>query len=279
MGDRWFLEGLRVDGDGIYGTPARNEAQSTEMELRERVAQQTYDDYLGTIARHHSVPVMDAEVRRFVEKIPEGGVICDVGGCWGWHWRHLAETRPDIQVVIVDFVKSNLHHARNVLGDAVNGNVWLVHGDACALEFSVGVFDGYWSVQTLQHVPRFEIAIREAERVLKPGGAFACYSLNNSPLFSALYRMTGREYITDGEVAGQYHLRRADAAQARMIADVFESPVVCRYSEILFKPEFALSFIGKYGAWLGRLDACLSGETVLFAPLARQRSFHTRKPA
>ena len=84
---------------------------------------------------------------------------------------------------------------------------------------------------------------------------------------------------TDGEVAGQDHLRRADAAQARMIADVFESPVVCRYSEILFKPEFALSFIGKYGAWLGRLDACLSGETVLFAPLARQRSFHTRKPA
>jgi len=278
MGDMLFLEGLRVDGDGIFGSPARNEAQSTEMELRERVAQETYDDYLGRIARHHSVPVMDHEVRRFVNDIPDGGVICDIGGCWGWHWRDLHAYRPDVTVVIVDFIKSNLYHAMKHLGPAIGRNVWLVHGDATALEFPDRSFDGYWSVQTLQHVPVLETAIAEAVRVLKSGGSFASYSLNNSRLFEAAFRIMGRDYITDGEVPGQYYLRRAAAGEARVIADIFGAPVTTRFSEILFKPELRLSFSGRPATWVGRLDACLSGGSVLLAPLARQRSFHTRKP-
>ena len=61
-------------------------------------------------------------------------------------------TRPDVGVLIVDFVRSNLPHARNILGDLVGGQVALMHADATALPFAVDSsfqdFDGVWTVQT-----------------------------------------------------------------------------------------------------------------------------------
>lgn len=47
--------------DGIYSAPLPTESQNqdAEQELRERVAAQQYDDYLATIAHHHSIPAMD----------------------------------------------------------------------------------------------------------------------------------------------------------------------------------------------------------------------------
>lgn len=39
--------------------------QDAEQELRERVAAQQYDNYLATIAHHHSIPAMDYEVDRY----------------------------------------------------------------------------------------------------------------------------------------------------------------------------------------------------------------------
>jgi hypothetical protein len=87
------------------------------MLLRERVATAQYANYLDAINRDHSIAVMDHEVNRFLAKIPQGGLILDVIGCWGWHWRRLAMTRPDVGVLIVDFVRSNLPHAHNILGE------------------------------------------------------------------------------------------------------------------------------------------------------------------
>ena len=83
-------------------------------------------------------------------------------------------TRPDVGVLIVDFVRSNLPHARNILGDLVGGQVALMHADATALPFAVDSsfqdFDGVWTVQTFQHIPAYDKAVVEAYRVLKGGG-------------------------------------------------------------------------------------------------------------
>ncbi len=95
--------------DGIYSAPMPSSAsgQDAERKLREQVAAQQYDNYLATLAHHHSIPVMDHEVDRFLASMPHGALILDIGGCWGWHWRRLA-TRPDIGVLIIDFVRGNL---------------------------------------------------------------------------------------------------------------------------------------------------------------------------
>ena len=101
--------------------------QTAEIELRERVAAEHYDNYLEALSASHSIPVMDHEVDRFLAAIPQGGLVLDIGGCWGWHWRRLAHTRPDVGVLIVDLVRSNLPHARNVLGSLVGRQVELMH--------------------------------------------------------------------------------------------------------------------------------------------------------
>ncbi len=226
--------------------------------------------------------VMDHEVDRFLAKIPQGGLILDIGGCWGWHWRRLAMTRPDVGVLIVDFVRSNLPHARNILGDLVGGQVALMHADATALPFAVDSsfqdFDGVWTVQTFQHIPAYDKAVVEAYRVLKGGGLFANYSLNVQAHIRGIKRMLGKDYPISGWVEGSYWLARASLEQKLQIEEIFGNAVTERWSEILYSPELHFTAPGKEGSWLGKLDALLSNNAGILRWLARQHSFHCQKP-
>ena len=88
-----------------------------EIEFRQKVASAINYNPLEKITLHHSIPVMDFEVARFLIQIPHNGRVIDVRGCWGWHWRKLAIERPDLRVFIIDFIRSNLLHAESLLGD------------------------------------------------------------------------------------------------------------------------------------------------------------------
>jgi ubiquinone/menaquinone biosynthesis C-methylase UbiE len=272
-----------ADSDGIYdGMPRISADQSVEVELRERVAARHYDNYLDALSASHSISVMDYEVDRFLALMPENALILDIGGCWGWHWRRLAETRPDVGVLIIDFVRSNLPHANNVLGSLVGRQVGLMHADATALPFTIDEnfhgFDGIWTVQTFQHIPDFDKAVTEACRVLKRGGVFANYSLNVQPPIRWLRRLLGRAYLTKGWVAGSFWLARASDDQKESIAATFGSTVSERWSEILYSPELRFTAPGKQGSVFGKLDALLSNNAGFFGWFARQRSFHCQKP-
>lgn len=279
-----FTTGAFVRGtDGIYSAATLSFAQNQdiERELRERVASQRVDDYLGAIALSHSVPVMDHEVDRFLRAVPRGGTILDIGGCWGWHWRRIGENRPDVGVVILDFVRANLLHAKRELGGLVDSQVALLHADATALPFTgTGSgwkgFDGVWSVQVFQHIPDFERACREAHRVLRAGGRFATYSLHITPLNRAVYRLLGKRYHTDGMVEGRYHLTRANDRQRRIVAGIFGT-VKDRYSECLYHPDLRFRGTGRAGSLLGRIDAGLGNIPLLARLCARQRSFEATK--
>lgn len=274
-----ILDGLKLDEDGIYSSALHPAAtQVDEIRERERVARRTYPDLLREIARHHSVPVMDAEIQRFLRRVPTDGVVADIGGGWGWHWRHLDVERPDVCVVVVDFVRENLRQAAQLLGDVVNRQLFLVHGNATVLPFPSLAFDGYWSVQALQHIPHFEEAVREAHRVLRPNGVFACYSLNRSRLIESAYRLMGRSYHVHGKRPDSFWLSRGSAEEARTVRGVFGASVTSRYTEVLFHPDLRLH-TGTASSWIGRVDACLASDTPMFAWLARQRSYHTRKPS
>ena len=277
-----LLQSLNAGEDGIYGEPAPfSHHQSAEIALRERVASARYDNYLDPISCNHSIAVMDQEVDRFLAKIPKGGLILDIGGCWGWHWRRLARTRPDVGMLIVDFVRSNLSHARNVLGSLVGDQVALMHADATALPFSAGGdlmgFDGVWTVQTFQHIPDYALACREAHRVLKPGGRFITYSLQAPTILRALYALLGKTLHLEGQVANSFHLNRASESQKQIVAKVFGNKVSDRYTECLFHPDLRLTFSGKEKSFVGRLDAGLSGMPQVGRWIARQRSFETIK--
>jgi len=267
--------GLQQDSDGIYGHPPINQAQTGELLFRESITYATAPgNTLMAIGRHHSIPVMDREVRRFIEHLPLNARIVDVGGGWGWHWRNLYQFRPDIQVFIVDLVRSNLLRAKVVLEPQVGSSVFLVHGDALALEFPASSFDGYWSVQTLQHIPDLGQALGEARRVLKAGGQFANYSLNVQPLIRLMLRAVRRPYVTDGEYDDHLYLRRATAREEHTTSECFNAPVSHRYSEFLFQPNLRTTFTGREHSTLGKLDSFLSTSNPLLGSLARQQSFH-----
>lgn len=277
-----LLQSHKVGSDGIYGELSGIPTdQSTEIELRERVASEHYDNYLAAISRSHSIAVMDHEVDLFLNKIPHGGLILDIGGCWGWHWRRLAKTRPDVGVLVIDFVRSNLPHAQNVLGGLIDHQVSLMHADATAIPFDIDQnfdgFDGIWTVQTFQHIPSFENAVKEAHRVLKKGGVFVNYSLNVQPHLRWLKRLIGRTYLIEGWSQGNFWLSRASEAQKECISSVFGSSVSERWTEILYSPELRFSIPGKEGSLLGKLDALLSNNTGFLGWFARQHSFHSNK--
>lgn len=267
--------GLQQGSDGIYGCAPKNPLQAGEAAFRETIAKLPATiDILREIGNHHSIQVMDREVKRFTHQLPLNARIVDVGGCWGWHWRNLSRFRPDIQVFIVDFVRSNLLHARNVLEPQIDKSIFLVHGDAIALEFPDDSFDGCWSVQTLQHIPNINEALKEARRILKVGGQFAGYSLNVQPLFRVLSRLARKPYVTEGQFGEHLFLRRASKADLHVISACFNAPVSRRFSEFLFQPNLRTTFTGREHSVLGKLDSLLSSSNPLLGSFARQQSFH-----
>ena len=271
-----FLSKLTVSQDDIWSYPFRNEDQQLEANLRDKVATANINNYLDIIAQNHSIPVMDYEVKRFLSEVTPGGVILDAGGCWGWHWRNIDNIRPDVNIVILDFLRNNLLIARSVLKNNINKNIFLVHGDARELICGTETFSNYWTVQAFQHIPNFELAVKEAYRVLKRGGSFVNYSRNIQPLQKTLCKILGKDYVIDGWLKDSYYLARGSDLQEKIIAHIFKSRAISRYSEILFQPDFKL-FTGKENNLFGQLDKYLSGSTKFHRLIARQRSFHTVK--
>jgi ubiquinone/menaquinone biosynthesis C-methylase UbiE len=272
----------KLDSEGIFCNEFHpNSEQFEEVLLREKVAVGHSTDYLQSISQNHSIPVMDYEIDRFLKKIPFGGVVLDVGGCWGWHWRRLSNNRPDIQVIIVDFVRANLIHARSLLSNLGEDQLALMRADATNLPFVIGSdfcgFDGVWSVQTFQHIPSFEQAISEVYRVLKVGGVFFNYSLNYQPHIKWIKRFFGRDYQSRGFVEGNFWLARASSQQKALIEAIFSCTVSDRWTEILFSPEIRFFAPGRESSLLGSIDSLLSNNTGLLGWLARQRSFECEK--
>ena len=269
---------MSIGTDGIWGEVTDFGKQEEEKKHRQSVANKLYSDYLLEISMHHSIPVMDIQVQNFLHKIPHGGVILDIGGCWGWHWRNINKKRPDIIIVIVDLIRENLLHAKEILKDMINNNqVLLVHGNACSLEFEDETFDGIWSVQTTQHIPDFEIVCSEAFRVLKRGCIYWDYVLNNAPLIRFVNKLFGRSYHQDGVIAGKFYLRRFNQNLIKTVKDIFLVRPSVLYSEVLFTPDFGLPIGGKEKSILGKVDSFFTGKLVLLKLVARQCSFHVKK--
>ena len=260
--------------------PGETSDQEGEIKFREKIAEEKVSDYLDRISESHSIPVMAYEVDRFLKKMPEGAVILDIGGGWGWHWRHIAETRPDVGVIIMDFVRANLLHAKRILGPLVGDQVLLLYADATNLPFVLNDdakkgFDGVWTVQVFQHIPNFKLACSKAFKVMKKGGLFVNYSLHRTPLNRLVFKVFGKKYVLDGMWGESLYLNRASDEQKKIVRTIFAN-VEDRYTECFFHPEMKLKFAGRNNSILGTVDAALGGK-ILGAWIARQRSFEASK--
>ena len=64
------VDSITIKKDGIYGQISDYGEQELEVRTREKVASDHFDYYLDEISKHHSIPVMDKEIIRFLKTIP-----------------------------------------------------------------------------------------------------------------------------------------------------------------------------------------------------------------
>ena len=132
------------------------------------------------------------------------------------------------------------------------------------------------TVQTFQHIPNFESAVKEGFRLLMKGGLFINYSLNRAYLIELMYKLVGRKYHVDGET-DDFWFSRASKKQKNIINMVFSEKVKSRYTEILFHPELRCAYSGRKNSVFGTIDAKLGSSNVFYSLIARQKSFYTVK--
>lgn len=132
--------------------------------------------FLGSRARSYLSRRRYGEVTGLLRGTPKGRAL-DAGCGWGYNLFLLA--REGMAPVGIDIVQNDFLAARLVA--SANGyEARLVGADASALPFVAESFAAVTAVETFEHIfePDRALAVREAWRVLRPGGALAISTPN-----------------------------------------------------------------------------------------------------
>ncbi|HUP86074.1 MAG TPA: class I SAM-dependent methyltransferase [Acidimicrobiales bacterium] len=130
----------------------------------------------------------------FERHLPEQGRIADIGGGPGTHAAHLVN--QGYEVVLVDPVQRHIEQARAATG----GRATCSLGDARALDLPDASFDAVLLMGPLYHLPERhdrDLALREAHRILKPGGRLVSEVITRH---AWILDATGRGLIHDPDV-------------------------------------------------------------------------------
>jgi demethylmenaquinone methyltransferase/2-methoxy-6-polyprenyl-1,4-benzoquinol methylase len=189
----------------------RNYTHFGEREVPLADKQRLVDDVFHTVARRYDLmnDLMSAGLHRawkdaLVTAInpPRGATpfaLIDVaGGTGDVAFRVVARGGPGTRVTVCDINADMLavgrkRGAREHLGAALS----FVEGNAEALPFPDRGFDAYSIAFGIRNVPRIDAALKEAFRVLKPGGHFLCleFSTVDVPGLDAAYELYSSNVI------------------------------------------------------------------------------------
>jgi SAM-dependent methyltransferase len=259
----------------IYGKIKSPTSQKKEFKNRRKVAKSYYQNFYNHISDHHSIQVMDREIANLLEKIPENSIICDIGGCWGWHWRNISLQRPDINIVIIDLVYENLLIAKKLLKKKINKQIYLVNDDICKLKINKKIFNTVWTVQTLQHIPKYSNAIKNIYKIIKEDGYLYNYNLNINYVVRIIYKLFNKKYLIKG-YNNDFYLERSNKNQKKVIKKIFKNKITTRYTELLFHPDLKIK-TGTINNLFGKIDTFLSGSLIFKKIFARQEAFIVKK--
>jgi hypothetical protein len=259
----------------IFGKSLKSFLQKKEFILRKKNAKKRYKNFIKEIALHHSINVMDREVKKFIKLLPKNSVIYDMGGSWGWHWRNIDKERPDIKILIVDFIFENLLIAKKILNNKINKQIFLINDDCRKFNIKKKYFNAVWSVQTLQHIPDYFQVYKKIYSQLKPGGYFYNCNLNNNYIINFIHWILKKKYLIMG-YNENFYLERSNMKQKRSLEKIFKNKVKLIYSELLFHPDIKI-FTGSKNNVLGKIDSLLTGNFIIKKIFARQETFLIKK--
>ncbi|HEX8164818.1 MAG TPA: bifunctional demethylmenaquinone methyltransferase/2-methoxy-6-polyprenyl-1,4-benzoquinol methylase UbiE [Beijerinckiaceae bacterium] len=113
----------------------------------------------------------------------------DVAGGTGDVAFRILDAAPGSCVTVLDINGDMLAVGRERAGSRYDGRIDFVEANAEALPFPERSFDGYSIAFGIRNVPRIETALKEAFRVLRPGGRFLCleFSAVDVPGLDAFY--------------------------------------------------------------------------------------------
>ncbi len=135
------------------------------------------------------------------------------------------------------------------------GRIRFVEANAEALPFEDGMFDAYTIAFGIRNVPRIEVALAEAHRVLKRGGRFLCleFSTVDVPGLDRLY-----DLLSDRVIPPLGRVVMGDSQPYRyLVESIRKFPDAARFSDMIAKAGFrrvthtALSgnIAALHGAW------------------------------
>jgi SAM-dependent methyltransferase len=140
------------------GAPARNDCQASYDRVAEEYVRRIFDEL-----RHK--PFDRQLLDRFIDRVQNDGMICDVGCGPGQVARYLHE--HGVPVCGVDLSPALVEHARRL-----TPGIDFRQGDLRKLDISHEAWAGITAFYSLIHIPRTELvsALAELRRVLQPGG-------------------------------------------------------------------------------------------------------------
>jgi SAM-dependent methyltransferase len=153
----------------------------------------------GPQDRAESLRLLDAFVAAAAHlDVPRGARVLDLGGGPGWVSELLL--RLGLRPVTLDLSPSLLRLGQDRLARA-GLPARLVRSDMTALPFPEGTFDSAIVVDALHHVPDVEGALREARRVLRPGGRLVLAEPGEGHSEAEKSRAESREHgVREGEI-------------------------------------------------------------------------------
>ncbi|MEO8082249.1 MAG: methyltransferase domain-containing protein [Ardenticatenales bacterium] len=155
------------DDAAMGGQEQRTSARSLPAATEPRIC-----DYEGSPYRKAFWETVDRRYEDAAERLAlrdllpaSGERLVEIGAGFG---RLVDEYRGYRQIILVDYARSMLEDAQQRIGPGVT----YVCADLYRLPFATGALDAAVQIRVLHHVEAVPDAIREAARILAPGGSF-----------------------------------------------------------------------------------------------------------